>query len=150
MTSILGIDPGASGGIALLSDDAPQAWKMPDTERDIYDLLAEYSREYGPGHAYLEAVHAMPKQGLSSTWKFAQNYGFLRGCLIALEIPFETVTPRKWQQAMGCLTHGDKNVSKRRSQELFPHLRITHATADSLLIATFGQRLNRQEQNHDD
>jgi hypothetical protein len=43
---------------------------------------------------------------------------------------------------MRCLTKGDKNVSKARAQELFPALKITHATADALLIAEYGRRLN--------
>jgi hypothetical protein len=60
--------------------------------------------------------------------------------LTAAGIPFERVRPQKWQQAMGCMTKGDKNVSKRRAQELYPQLKITHATADALLIATYGTR----------
>jgi hypothetical protein len=43
---------------------------------------------------------------------------------------------------MGCLTGGDKNVSKNRALELFPEVdevkKITHATADALLIGKYG------------
>jgi hypothetical protein len=46
---------------------------------------------------------------------------------------------------MQCLTGGDKNISKRRAQELFPSLKITHAVADALLIAEYGRRLERGE-----
>jgi len=136
---ILGIDPGQSGGIALLGEITPMASKMPDTEKDIFDLLDSYDGN----RAYIEAVHAMPGQGVSSCFKFGRNYGFLRGCLIALGIPFETVTPQKWQKALGCLSHGDKNVTKAKAQELFPSLKVTHSTADALLIALYGSRLNR-------
>jgi hypothetical protein len=41
---------------------------------------------------------------------------------------------------MGCLTKGDKNVSKKRAQELFPSIKCTHATSDALLIAEYGNR----------
>lgn len=152
MTSILGIDPGASGGVALLSSPMEEVvssgelrwdkalgtavWKMPETERDLWDLLDMLDID----HAYIEAVHSMPGQGVASTFKFGQNYGMLRGFLIALGIPFETVAPHKWQQALGCLTHGDKNISKAKAQELFPSLKITHATADALLICEYGRR----------
>jgi len=138
--NVIGIDPGQSGGIAMVGDD-PCAIKMPETERDIFDALNAFSTE--ASSAFIEAVHAMPKQGVSSTFKFGQNFGFLRGCLIALGIPFESVAPQKWQKALGCLTHGDKNVSKRRAQELFPGLKINHYVADALLIALYGQRLQR-------
>lgn len=123
----------------MLTKDAAVVWKMPDTETDILEVLRGCA-EHRPLFAYLEKVGAFPKQGLASTWKFAQGYGLLRGFLLALEIPFETVAPGVWQRALGCLTHGDKNVSKRRGQELFPHLHLTHATADAVLIATYGRR----------
>jgi hypothetical protein len=60
--------------------------------------------------------------------------------LTAAQIPFERVRPAAWQKALGCLTGGDKNVSKRRAQELFPQLKVTHATADALLIAYYGTK----------
>ena len=137
--NVIGIDPGQSGGIAYIdSDGCATAWKMPDTERDVYELLRTMDR--AGATAWIEKVGPMPKQGVSSTWKFGQHYGSLRMALIATEIPFEGVAPGVWQRSLGCLTHGDKNISKRRAQELYPTLKITHATADALLIATYGRR----------
>ncbi len=135
---ILGIDPGKSGGIAWVSPDNALIYKMPETERDVWELL----RSFAPNtrKAYLEKVHSMPNQGVSSTFKFGTSYGMLWGFLVALEVPFEFVTPQKWQKAMGCLSKGDKNVTKRRAQELYPNERLTHATADAALIATYGLR----------
>jgi hypothetical protein len=51
-----------------------------------------------------------------------------------------------WQKSLGCLTHGDKNVSKAAAQRLFPGMKITHATADALLIAYYGYTKERQIQ----
>lgn len=135
--NILGIDPGQKGGIAFVGENLFVAQKMPDTERDALEAIQLLRGQF----AYIEAVHSMPKQGVASSFKFGQNYGFLRGCLIALGIPFETVTPQKWQKALGCLSRGNKNVTKAKAQELYPSLKITHATADALLIATYGYRL---------
>jgi hypothetical protein len=146
---ILGIDPGmSSGGIAALVESAglweASAIGMPDTERDISD---HFWRLYMDGQegdgifAFIERVHAMPKQGVSSTFKFGTNYGFLRGCLHTIGIPFEEVTPQCWQKFMRCMTGGDKNVSKAKAQQLFPDLKITHAIADALLIAEYGRRV---------
>ena len=148
---IIGIDPGQSGGIAIIDSGKMIAFRMPLTERDTWDVLS-YRREPHPRIAYLEKVGPMPKQGVSSTWKFGQHYGMLRAFLIAADIPFETVSPAKWQRAMGCLTKGDKNVSKRKAQELFPNAtictktkKITHAVADAMLIAEYGRRLRNGE-----
>jgi hypothetical protein len=60
--------------------------------------------------------------------------------LTAAAIPFTRVRPQVWQKELGCLTKGDKNISKRKAQELFPSMKVTHATADSLLIATYGTK----------
>jgi crossover junction endodeoxyribonuclease RuvC len=138
---IIGIDPGGSGGIALLRPDGPgwsiEPYKMPDVEDDICELLAATK---GPRFAFLEKVGAMPKQGVSSTFKFGQHYGLLRGLLTALQIPREFPTPQSWQKALGCLTKGDKNVSKAKAAQLWPGIKWTHATADAALIAEYGRR----------
>ena len=64
--------------------------------------------------------------------------------LTAAGIPFERVRPQQWQKSLGCLTKGDKNVTKRKAQELFPMMKVTHATADALLIAEYGRRVSNR------
>ena len=140
----LGIDPGsASGGIALLqqNEEVVFAVKMPETEADISGIFELYSNAIKK--ALIEAVHSMPDQGVSSSFKFGMNYGFLRGLLIAHKIPFDQISPQRWQGIMNCMTHGDKNVSKAKAQQLFPRCpnRITHGNADALLIAETCRRL---------
>lgn len=135
----IGIDPGKSGGIAIITPGGgTYAHKMPETDRDLLDLLSEFSAD--DNRAVLEQVHAMPGQGVTSTFTFGRGYGKLEMALCAALIPFETVTPQKWQKLMGCLTKGDKNVSKAAAQRLFPHLKVTHAIADALLIAEYCRR----------
>lgn len=135
----LGIDPGKSGGIAVLSPTGviDCTVKMPQTEADLYHLLRSFE---GDGRAMVEHVHASPQMGVVSAFTFGKGYGALLMALTAAKIKFDEVSPRKWQAAMQCLTKGDKNVSKRRAQQLFPQLTITHATADALLIAEFCRR----------
>jgi len=142
MKHIIGIDPGASGGVACLTADGQviSVGKLDQTEADIV-LMVQIMASLGPCVAYLEAVHSMPAQGVASSFKFGQSFGFLRGCLAALHIRFELVTPQKWQKAMGCLTGGDKNISKAAAQRLFPDIKMTHALADALLIAEYGRRV---------
>lgn len=147
---ILGVDPGMSGALAVLpiGDDGhisaePSAFKFDSlTERDIADLFWKCYLDSGEQlFAFIERVHSMPKQGVASSFKFGLSYGFLRGCLTTVGIPFEDVTPQKWQKLMGCMTKGDKNISKARAQQLFPRLKITHAIADALLIGECGRRM---------
>jgi Holliday junction resolvasome RuvABC endonuclease subunit len=136
--NFMGIDPGQSGGIAIYLNNELSVCRMPPTEKDISQVFADLAASID--FAYIEAVHSMPKQGVASSFKFGRSYGFLRGMLIAHGIPFEEVSPQKWQKAMACMSHGDKNVTKKKAQQLFPLTKITHATADALLILEYCRR----------
>ena len=141
MDGFMGIDPGKSGGIAIVFSDGLRSreWKIPDTERDLWEIFldaAQYTQ-----FAMIERVHSSPQMGVRSAFSFGQSYGTLRGMLIALEIPFDEVAPSKWQKHQRCLTKGDKNVSKKKAQQLFPKVKMTHAIADSLLIGDYCRQI---------
>lgn len=142
----IGIDPGTNGGIAWITDGKPCVEKMPDSLRDLWDLICDitnHPRSTVDGRkykAYIEQVHSSPQMGVKSAFTFGNGFGHLEMALTAAGIPFERVRPQVWQKAMGCMTKGDKNVSKRKAQELFPSMKVTHATADALLIASYGAK----------
>jgi hypothetical protein len=143
--TIIGVDPGANGGVAWITSDGKACVeKMPDTLQDLWDLVVSISLEAGTGgtgiRAYLESVSSSPQMGVVSAFSFGRGYGNLEMALTAAGIPFERVRPQVWQKSLGCMTKGDKNVSKRKAQELFPDRKITHATADALLIAYYGTK----------
>ena len=146
--TIIGIDPGASGGIAWTHEDGIRAEKMPDTMQGVWELIIHIVNDsamiyrHTEFKAYLEQVHSSPQMGVKSAFTFGNGFGHLEMALTAAGIPFERVRPQMWQKSMGCMTKGDKNVSKRKAQELFPHIKCTHATSDALLIAEFGRRKN--------
>src|SRR5215831_6927994 len=96
-----GLDPGASGGLGLLSADGQfeAAYPWPGTEREVYDLLAEYAPFLR--HACLEVASSRPGQGVATTFAFGRAYGLLRGFLIALAIPFEEAGPSRWTRGFG-------------------------------------------------
>jgi crossover junction endodeoxyribonuclease RuvC len=147
MKTIIGIDPGKSGGIAWITDGKPCVEKMPETLQDLWALIESIMTEHPPIYrskeckAYIEQVHSSPQMGVTSSFTFGNGFGHLEMALTAAGIPFERVSPQKWQKAMGCLTKGDKNVSKKRAQELFPSIKCSHAISDALLIAEYGRRL---------
>lgn len=135
----LGIDPGGSGAVAAIDGlgKIRRVVKNSGTERDVFEAFCGWDGE--DVLAVIEQVHSRPKQGVASSFKFGTSYGFLRGCLIASGVRFTEVSPVKWQTAMKCRTHGDKNVSKARAQQLFPGVGITHAIADALLLAEYAR-----------
>jgi hypothetical protein len=98
-------------------------------------------------HAVIEHVWSTPGQG--GAFKFGLSVGALRMALTAAAIPFDPILPRVWQKALGVsYPKGStdtvkKNITKRRAQQLFPTLTVTHAIADALLLAEYCRRLNR-------
>jgi len=140
----LGIDPGMSGGMGILSSNNDMVYLAKaisftnQTDKDISDYIKGIGND---AFCCLELAHAFKGQGISSTFKFGRNFGLLLGCLYTQNIPFELVSPQKWQKALGCLSSGDKNVTKAMAQRLFPQLKINHAVADSLLLAEYSKRV---------
>src|SRR6185436_2616743 len=164
-TIILGIDPGVSGGLARLKQDCgrwyPSAQPMPVTEKGIVDYLWSIQQEAQKEEidliCFLEHIQPMPiikrskgptgetreevNPGLNQIGNFMKHYGFLRGCLISIGIPIEDIRPQAWQKLLGCMTRGNKNISKAKAQQLFPTVQVTHKIADALLIAEAGRKI---------
>jgi Holliday junction resolvasome RuvABC endonuclease subunit len=143
----IGIDPGANGAIAWIDERGKSCVeKMPDTLQDLWELIRDitnFPRSAIDGRrykAYIEQVSSSPQMGVVSAFSFGRGYGNLEMALTAAGIPFERVRPQVWQKAMGCMTKGDKNISKAKAQELFPDKKVIHATADALLIALYGTK----------
>jgi crossover junction endodeoxyribonuclease RuvC len=148
MKTYVGIDPGTQGGIAIVSANSAYAYAMPETERDTLSIFEEISN-FDTVFALIEDVHSMPGNSPRSMFTFGRNYGMLRAMLIANYIPFETVTPTTWQKEFSLVNRklgktAKKNTHKARAQELFPSIeKITHKTADALLIAEYCKRTNK-------
>ena len=142
MSYYMGVDPGKSGAIVVITEKGQlvDAIKLTDTEQEISRFVGLAGQQENI-KAILEFVRSMPRQGVASSFKFGVSYGFLRGLLTAHSIPFEEVTPSKWQGALGCRTKGNKNITKQKAGELFPSHKWTHATADAVLLAEYGRRL---------
>lgn len=153
---IIGLDPGKSGGIAwqrINKREYTDATAIPATESDCRILLASLMQMDDVLLAYLEKVGATPQMGVTSAFTFGRSYGFLRGLLIGMAIPFEEVSPMKWQADFGLrqgkkLAQGDTdkhNAIKGKAQQFFPHLKVTHAKAAALMISEYGARQQRCE-----
>jgi hypothetical protein len=116
----LGVDPGATGALAAVLDTGNLLWveDMPDPLHGalIGDLLDD--PQWGNYVAAVEAVHSMPGQGVSSTFKFGTSYGIVLGALGYARIPYRLVTPNQWKKAMRVTS--DKDTARERATELWP------------------------------
>ncbi len=141
---IIGIDPGKSGAATILS----QSGEVIDiidfnkcTEREIVEGLREHSEE---PFAYIEKLHSIRIAGKTPNFNLGYSYGGLCWTLLALKIPFERILPAFWQKKLGCLSKGDKKITRAKAGELFPNIVVTHNIADSLLIAEYGRRMRAE------
>jgi crossover junction endodeoxyribonuclease RuvC len=150
--TVFGIDPGASGAIAVVSGrQLIDVLDMPHHDGVVSaPLLADFVLEHydGQAEAWLEAVHAMPKQGVSSSFKFGDAFGTVKGVMGALRIPLHLITPAKWKRAAGL--SADKSASRRRACELWPDHSDLFARvkddgrAEAALLAELGRQASNR------
>ncbi len=143
----MGVDPGASGGLAVIwPGGIIKSSVMPATERDTWLWITEGVGSFAVIEKVGGFIQGNPAPG-SAMFRFGHNYGGLRMALIAAGIPFEEVTPQKWQKGLGITPRKRdesktqwKNRLRSRAQQLFPQEKITLAVSDAILIATYCQR----------
>jgi crossover junction endodeoxyribonuclease RuvC len=151
---ILGCDPGLDGGLAALNDDGLELTVMPvvlvGKKRQIdEDLLVGWFRRQAmrPVHVIIEAVHAMPGQGVVSMFSFGTSWGLVRGICAGLGLSYELVRPQEWQREMLC--GRPKGSEYLVASRLWPQAewrgsqwsRVPHSgLVDAALIAEYGRR----------
>lgn len=158
----IGADPGKSGALSVIvcPSDPEQlvgvsVTKMPESDRDLADWLRNYC--HGPAWACLEKVNAMPRRGVdggvvkmgaATSFEFGRQFGRVCAVIQTLGIALELVPPKSWQAGLGATRSAkDETYTARkrrlteRAQQLFPGVKVTQQTADSLLIAEYCRRL---------
>jgi len=151
----IGIDPGLSGAIAVLTDDTLQIHDMPvmtvdrngKAKRQVSaNELAELLNLYAGKdcHVYVERVSAVSGQGVTSVFSFGRSFGMIEGILAALKMPVTFVAPATWTRAIG--RSPGKDASRARAMELFPNYEYffkrvkDDGRADAALIAHWGRK----------
>lgn len=141
----IGIDPGISGAMAVV-DDSGIAYAFPFDETDYVEELTKYVGN-AKVRCVVEHVHSMPKQGVASSFKFGQNFGWILGAIAACGIQTELVNPQKWKREFSCTS--DKNTSVAVAKRLFPNVSLkatprctkdNDGMAEALLMAEYCRR----------
>jgi Holliday junction resolvasome RuvABC endonuclease subunit len=140
--SYLGIDPGAKGGMALITGSDYSVWNLPETPSDqlalLVDTVLPLCESLGTiPVTMIEQIGYLPKiMPPTSIVKLARSYGVLLGLLTG-RVAYREIPPSRWQKALKCQTGGDKKVTYAMAQRLYPHVKITHNVADAILIARY-------------
>ena len=129
---IIGIDPGLSGGIAILDDlkifdlfDMPimAEGKKNKNQLNSAQLVNIIKKNIisGSTSVIVEQVGAMPGQGVTSMFNFGQTFGVIKGICAALKIPIYFVRPSKWKKHFDLIRYS-KDASRTKVIEMYPSL----------------------------
>lgn len=152
MPCVIGVDPGLTGGIAVLSEHVkPVLWVMPVTGKAVdFNKLAYYLEATVPGHLFLERSQAFPKMGVCSAFNYGSSFWGVQAICATLSLPVTLVAPNKWHRALVPGRDGDpKDRALRVARQLFPDVALVqpgcrkeHAgLVDAILLAEFGRRV---------
>lgn len=170
MKSIIGIDPGSKGFVTYMPENGTmEFYAIPDGDmRDLYSFLKYCKERSDEIIAIKEDVHALLNSSAKSTFSFGYANGMIEGMLIALEIPYVLIQPKKWQSGIwinqdkeyvtkkndkGELRRSvdTKHTSYNAARRLFPQIDLRRTPkcknfddnkTDSLLIAEYARRNN--------
>lgn len=160
MKTIIGIDPGENGGIAV-NFPTGVVLALSFSDNNLFPALHHINWEQDNLTIYMEKVHAMPSQGVTSMFTFGKNVGRIEGYLKCKGHVWVDVTPQTWQKALGLieprikgvkLTSTEKEKIKREkkkkmlamAQSLYPEIfkglnkGQSLSIADAVLIAHYG------------
>jgi len=151
---IIGIDPGLSGGIAILDDlkifdiyDMPimsegKKNKNQLNSAQLVNIIKKNIITNGDTFLIVEQVSAMPGQGVTSMFNFGQTFGSIKGICAALNLPIFFVRPAKWKKHFD-LINSSKDASRTKVIEMYPSIspRLSKKKdvnkADAILIARY-------------
>lgn len=156
--SYIGIDPGKSGGLAIIhADQTFHCIPMPASDYDFLEWFRQWDLRFSI--ASVEWINpAIQKVAKSSMSKLYGSFMASRMAMAAIGIPTEEVKPKAWQQVVGISTRLKSETDTQwkwrircKAQQLFPSLELWSeprtkgkqlAIADALLIAWVCRRMN--------
>jgi crossover junction endodeoxyribonuclease RuvC len=151
----VGIDVGQTGAVAKAENgsilnvaDMPTCARLHGKGQQVEaGELADILRDMRDGHdsvkVLVEAVSAMPGQGVSSMFRFGESVGVVLGVCGALHLPVFWVTPQRWKKNAG-LVGKEKDASRTLMIQQQPQIAdmLTRkkdvGRADACCIALYG------------
>ena len=149
--TIVAIDPGTSGGIAIFSKNRIQAVKMPSDVQKMDEYFKFILATYPNVVVFIEKVQAFTSDDDAPGKKFAinkmlANYQQILTVVKLNGFRFIEVYPVSWQSSLGLKlpkSEGDESKSQRKnrykdfSQNCFPELKVNLNTCDALCLIQF-------------
>jgi crossover junction endodeoxyribonuclease RuvC len=125
--SVLGIDIGVTGGVAVLTDtgqlisvhEMPCLHDGPKKRRTINaPLLASIIYQSHASRAFVELVGPRPNEGVVGAFAFGDSKGCIRGVLAGAAVPVIWITPPSWKRAVSIAPGKDGAKDAARAQAI--------------------------------
>lgn len=168
MLLIAGIDPGATGAIAIYDHDADKLisiWDLPNykvqvgkttrTRLDIDDLFDHFEalkllgvRLIGIENVQGGVFGSGRKQGVSSAFSFGYTFGLLTMAARGTGIPYDVASPAVWKlqekvprHEVGIVGKADKEFPEHRAMFHTTRGRLMHDRAEAAFLARYFARI---------
>lgn len=159
INALIGIDPGAAGGIAVYIPSNPAATKvkvvkMPKDMAELRDFFSYYAENYRP-LVFLEKLSVRPDDikvegdsanlgKLYRVQKMMANFEHLKALVETSGIPYIMVHPLSWQTRLNLRRKGEEKADRKRryvevAKSIYPGIKTTLWNADALLLLHFGR-----------
>lgn len=145
-----GIDCGyRTGGVALIDKSGfAEVHDLPTYSEGGVDIAALHAilTSVDVDHIFIEKQQAMPKQGVSSTFKLGYAYGQIVTTAASTLTPYTILTPAGWKK--GLRLPSDKDAARRLAQQWYPKVadqftrKKDEHRAEALLIAHYGMLID--------
>lgn len=149
---IAAIDPGLSGaavGLEQIGDtvvllsliDLPVMGEGARRRLDAF-TFARWLSDHAPTHVYIENGRAMPRQGVTSMFRYGRVCGAVEGVVAACRLPVTMVEPAAWKRHLHL--NSSKEDCRARAIQLLPSAagelqRVKdHHRAEAILLGFYG------------
>ena len=149
---IAAIDPGLTGAACILEQingavtmisviDLPTAGEGAKRRLDAV-TFASWLNSYGPTHVFIENARAMPRQGVTSMFRYGRVAGAVEGVVAAQLIPLSLIEPATWKRHLRL--NSNKEDCRARALQLLPSAaselqRVKdHHRAEAILLGFYG------------
>ena len=163
MAVFVGIDPGISGAIGVISGDEAWVLDMPTittevkrrgkkpSKKNTMDAVALklHLKIIGPSFVVIEKVPALvsgpggSRMGSAVSFQMGRSFGICEGVVAGLEFPYILVTPQAWKKAMLAGTNKDKAAAVIKATQMFPSIplprKADHNKAEAMLLAQYAK-----------
>lgn len=151
MKTVIGIDPGANGGIAIYKNGRLESTvKMPSSLPELKQYFHHVKNIAPDGIIFIEKIQMFMSDSDQENRgkqfrikKLLSNYDQIKALITFFEFEFVEVFPRSWQSYLGFNFKGiektdRKNILKEGAKICYPEHNVTLWNSDAILIMQFG------------